>query len=180
VNFCPGNTTAAGFGSTTENRKTILFKGHPKGVAMNRIDQRVPLKSSGRGVNTGFSGSGTEEPGALTLLTSSLRDLLHEYRTRLAPGALYFLGKYENGNLAGIAEVHIPLAEQPDKPRHTSVLFAFFEKGYPPADIAKKGYENWQHEYPFSHDIASTSEEFRSILAAHVDSQLRKALPHAV
>jgi hypothetical protein len=106
-------------------------------------------------------------------METSLTDLLHEYRMHLAPGAYYFLGKYESGCLADIAEIHVPFTGQPSEAQR-AVIFAFLEKGYPPADAAKKGYEHWRNDYPFSHDVASTSGEFHDKLAAHVSTRLRK------
>lgn len=110
---------------------------------------------------------------AMKVSELSLRELLLRYRRHLPPGAYYYFGKDDVAQSTGIVEVYAPHGGESHK-RENKVSFCFFEKGYPPPDLAVKDFRHWLHLYPFSHSIASTSSEFQEKLASFVQARLRK------
>jgi len=101
----------------------------------------------------------------------SARQLLLLYRKHLPPGAYFYIGKDEDTRPEDIVEIRVPLLEQSVQSGH-GVVFGFFEKGGPPADLNMKDFSYWQHRYPFSNHINSTSSEFQEKLASYIRTRL--------
>ncbi len=109
------------------------------------------------------------------IATLPARELLRLYRKHLPPGACYFVA--EGDGARKISEIHIPSRSQ--KPEE-GVTFGFFEKGFPPADLAHKGVGDWLQRYPFSHHITSTSAEFQEMISSYIRERLHAIKPQNV
>ena len=93
-----------------------------------------------------------------------LRALLADYRQQVAPGAHFFIGEYDKGDLSGIREVHIASR---DMTRHVdpAVIFGFLEKS---AEEPQGPLTNAM----FAHHVSATSPEFQKKLRHHLQQRV--------
>jgi len=109
------------------------------------------------------------------LVNSPLNELLREYKMFLPSGAYYLIGKIKDEELADVEEIFVPFPGSLYQDEEF-VTFAFFEKGCPPADLVQKGYHSWRAQFPFSHDVSSTSPEFQDLLSYYIRVQLSRII----
>ncbi len=101
----------------------------------------------------------------MRLLEQRLRveKILRTYRSQVQPGAHFFIGKVEDGEIRGIEEVVVP-SETMASAEH-GVVFGFLERG--------RGSDSDLDRHPLVHHVQATSPEFMRKLQEFLTERMR-------